>query len=191
MTPRALLDANVVYSIRVTDLLLTLAEHGLFEPMWSDEILAEALEALLRVPGRDDAAVRRRFDSMNGAFPDARVTGYGEAEDTLELPDPKDRHVLAAAIVGRAPILLTWNGKHFPQEKTVAHGVSVRTPDDFMLMLLAADSDSVLSALFEVIDRLENPPLTLDMALDNLAGEGCDRFVSKVRSLLSVVPFGS
>lgn len=38
----AFLDANIIYSITLTDTLLTMSEHNLLFPLWSPEVLLEA-----------------------------------------------------------------------------------------------------------------------------------------------------
>ena len=74
---------------------------------------------------------------MDAAVPDARVDGYQELVESLSLPDPDDRHVLAAAITAQADVLITWNLRHFPQETVSAAGIEVLTPDDLICRLLA------------------------------------------------------
>ena len=51
---------------------------------------------------------------MDEATRDSLVTGYEPLIASLTLPDPDDRHVLAAAIAGRCDVIVTQNLKHFP-----------------------------------------------------------------------------
>ena len=51
---------------------------------------------------------------MNAHVRDALVTGFKQLIEILALPDPDDRHVLAAAIKGRADLIVTTNLKDFP-----------------------------------------------------------------------------
>jgi hypothetical protein len=98
----ALLDANVLYPAPIRDILMQLAVEDLFHAKWTADIHREWIEALLRhEPQRDRAALERTRALMDTAVRDALITGYETLIETLELPDPDDRHVLAAAIVGR------------------------------------------------------------------------------------------
>ena len=92
----AVLDACVLVPIALADTLLRVAEKGLYRPLWSDRILAEAQAATEEIHPGIDAG--KRFAQMREAFDDAVVTGWKELEPGLLLPDEDDRHVLAAAI---------------------------------------------------------------------------------------------
>jgi len=104
----ALLDANVLYPAPMRDLLLQLAVTDLFKARWSADIHREWIEALLREqPHRDRASLERTRDLMDRHTRDALVLGYEALIPTLTLPDPGDRHVLAAAITGRCDVIVT------------------------------------------------------------------------------------
>jgi hypothetical protein len=51
---------------------------------------------------------------MNEAVRDCLVSGYEALIEGLKLPDPADRHGLAAAIKAGAQVIVTSNLKHFP-----------------------------------------------------------------------------
>src|ERR1700722_4057412 len=97
----AVLDACVLVPIALADTLLRVAEKGLYRPLWSGRILAEAQAATEEIHPGIDAA--KRFAQMREAFDDALVSGWEELEGGLSLPDQDDRHVLAAAIRGGRP----------------------------------------------------------------------------------------
>ena len=106
--PTALLDANVLYPAGLRDLLLRLADRYLFAPLWSADIHAEWMRSLLADRPDIDAGVLDRTRAvMDEHFPDAVVTGYEAIAAGLDLPDPGDRHVLAAAIHGGADMIVT------------------------------------------------------------------------------------
>ena len=95
----ALCDACVLYPAPLRDLLMYLAQAGLFRARWTEAIHREWIENLLEnEPKRDRARLERTRDLMNEAIPDCLVTDYEELIAALTLPDPDDRHVLAAAI---------------------------------------------------------------------------------------------
>ena len=92
------LDANVIYSITLTDVLLTLAEHDLFLPLWSPNVLQEAQEAASRtLPDAAQQAFRKRLIMMDQAFPESSIHVEESEWSQFDQPDPDDRHVLAAA----------------------------------------------------------------------------------------------
>ena len=51
---------------------------------------------------------------METSFPDALVTDWESLIDAVHLPDPGDRHVVAAARAGRADVIVTDNVADFP-----------------------------------------------------------------------------
>ena len=103
----ALLDANVLYPAPLRDLFLQLAVTDLFKTKWSADIHREWIEALLRnEPQRDRLALERTRDLMDKATRDSLIAGYESLIPALSLPDPNDRHVLAAAIVGHCDVIV-------------------------------------------------------------------------------------
>ncbi len=114
----AVLDACVLYPAPIRDILLNLAEQDLFSPKWSETIQEEWLRNLiLNRPDLTRKKLERTVKAMNGAFPKAMVKSFNSLISSLELPDPDDRHVLAAAIKSEANLIITFNLKDFPQKK--------------------------------------------------------------------------
>src|SRR5215211_6255740 len=114
----AILDANVLIKARPRDTLLRAAERSLYRPLWSEEILGEVernLADMRAKKGHPDPAgdARRVVDTLRKVFPEALVEGY-EALTGSMTNDPKDRHVLAAAVVSQAQAIITENLKDFP-----------------------------------------------------------------------------
>jgi PIN domain-containing protein len=124
----AVLDACVLVPIALADTLLRVAEKGLYRPLWSDRILAEAQAATEEIHPGIDAS--KRFAQMREAFDDALVTGWEELEGGLSLPDQDDRHVVAAAIRGGAQGIITANAKDFPAPSLEPLGLEAVHPDD-------------------------------------------------------------
>ena len=114
----ALLDANVLYPAGLRDFLLRLADRYLYTPLWSADIHAEWMRNLLvDRPDLSGDMLERTRAVMDGHFPEAVVTGYEAVAAGLDLPDAGDRHVLAAAIHGRADVIVTRNLRHFPADR--------------------------------------------------------------------------
>jgi hypothetical protein len=85
---------------------------------------------------------------MNSAFPDAMVTGYDNLIVSMT-NDPKDRHVLAAAVQCGAHSVISNNVKHFPQESLAAYGLECLTANDFLTHQYHLNPDAFISVLVE------------------------------------------
>ncbi|NOZ52417.1 MAG: PIN domain-containing protein [Gammaproteobacteria bacterium] len=114
---RAVLDANVLYSYFMRDLLLSLFANKLYEAKWTDRINGEWVEHLLEnKPNLERDNIERTVQLMNKISPSPiiELEDYEGLIETLDLPDKNDRHVLAAAIASKASNIVTWNLKDFP-----------------------------------------------------------------------------
>lgn len=168
-----LFDANVLYPAPMRDALMQLAVTDLFKAKWTADIHREWIEALLRnEPHRDRTALERTRDLMDQATRDCLVTGYESLIPALTLPDEDDRHVLAAAIVGRCDAIVTQNLKHFPAEALAPYGIETQHPDDFFCNQLFLAPGVVSSALRKARERLKNPPYSAEDYLSILTQQG-------------------
>ena len=180
----AFLDANVLFPAATRSVLLELARKKTYRLLWTDQVHDEWMRNLAaRFPLIPPAKIARMRSLMEGYVNDATVTGYEPLMATLVLPDPDDRHVLAAAIHGRASIIVTSNLRDFPDTALAAHGITAMTADTFALQLLALDRDGVLEALEGDRADMRNPPLTAEAYLDALANSGMKAFADTVRPL--------
>ena len=169
----ALLDANILYPAPVRDIFLELAAGDLFRAKWSTDIHREWIDALLRnEPHRDRAALDRTRDLMDRATRDCLVAGYETLIPTLQLRDPDDRHVLAAAIVGRCDAIVTFNLRDFPEAALTPYGIEVWHPDRFLTDHLDLRPDPFREAVRKIRTRLIAPPVSVDDYLATLAGLG-------------------
>ena len=116
---------NVIFPIVIRDLLFWFAYYELYTPKWSATIFEEWKEVMIR-KGVSLEEANKRTQRANLAFPDALVTNYEKLIDSLELPDVKDRHVLAAAIKSNANVIVTNNLKDFPEEYLNSFGVKLK-----------------------------------------------------------------
>ena len=145
--PTALLDANALYPAGLRDVLLRLADRGLYRPLWSTRIHEEWTRSVLRDrPDLTPEQLARTRGLMDRHFPDALVSGFEARIDGLSLPDPDDRHVLAAAIHGGADLIVTANLADFPPAALGRHGVTALDSDAFATALLKRDPGAVVAA---------------------------------------------
>jgi len=173
----ALLDTCSIWGAYLCDTLLSIAAAGAYRPLWSAAILDELHRGLVEC-GIDDDAVKRRISDMRRAFPGADVAGYESLIDSMTC-DPKDRHVLAAAVRGGAEVLVTFNLKDFPLAATDPFDVTVVHPDDFLLGQLDLYPGLVIVALQAQADRYTRPPTSVPELLARLAAAGVPRFAAE------------
>lgn len=184
----ALLDANVLYPAPLRDILLQLAVEDLFRAKWTDDIHREWIEALLRnEPHRDRAVLERTRDLMNTAVRDALITGYEPLVTALNLPDPDDRHVLAAAIAGRCDVIVTQNLQDFPPDVLHNFGVEAQHPDDFLANHLNLAPGKFCAAIRKVRTRLKNPPYSVENYLATLTRQGLVITVSELEQFAQLI----
>lgn len=182
--PTVLLDANVLYPAPLRDLLLQLALADLFRAKWTNAIHDEWIGSVLADrPDLTRPQLERTRGLMNAHVRDCLVTGFEALVAALELPDPNDRHVLAAAIVGRADMILTFNLKDFPQRHTAPYRIAAQHPDAFVARLLELDERRVCGAVRECRQRLRSPPKTVAGYLDTLAAQRLPATVSRLRGM--------
>lgn len=161
----ALLDTCVLYPSILRNVLLEAAHQQLYRAHWSTKVLVE-LERNLRQSGRSDNYIQRLCATMNEAFPEAVVDVDEDLARSLAC-DPKDRHVLAAAISSRSEILVTLNTKDFPMTATAPFGVDVLRPDDFLLDLFELSRPRMMACLEAVANRHKRFPCTLEEMLQS------------------------
>lgn len=166
----AVLDASVLYPLPLRDTLLRIAETELYDAYWSERILDEVARNLVADGRATDDQARRLTDAMTAAFDGAAVAG--DAVNRLEpvmTNDEKDRHVLAAAGVSDAQVVVTLNLKDFPVEACEPFAVDPLHPDVFLLDLYSLDPDEVYEAVGRQAAVLRRPPMKLDELLERLA----------------------
>lgn len=167
MSSLALLDACILVPQRLSSLLLTMAEHGLYEPRWSEPILTETERALVEKLHLSPDLARRRLQAMRTAFPEAGIVGFDHLIPGLHC-DQKDRHVLAAAISGGGDVLVTNNVKHFPVEACEPYDLQVQDADQFLTNLLMSEGAACRQAIEHEAGRSRRPPLTVELLLAGL-----------------------
>lgn len=171
----AMLDTSGLWPSLQRDFLLSLAIEGLYRPLWSTAILDElSHHEAQKLVGRGHepaAAVHRAqhlVDQMSAAFDDAVVVNWESLEGTFGLPDVDDEHVVAAALVGGADVIVTSNLKDFPPQQ-IPQPLKVISPAQFAADTVAVSPDNARQAVIAMATRFVRPPSALDEILDHLA----------------------
>lgn len=183
----AILDANVLYPTLVRDLLLSLATVDLYHARWTDDIHSEWTRNLAQ--DRPDIADKlpQVVAAMNEAVPDCIVENYRPLISGLELPDPNDRHVLAAAIAGHADAIVTFNLADFPMDITLKHGIEVQHPDDFVMNQLQLQELVAIEAMKRMRARWKNPPRSASDLIAALEQRGLPLTASHLRQASELI----
>ena len=165
----ALLDASVLHPWVVCDLLLRLAERGLYRPAWSAEILDELVGSLTRRQPDHEEQFRRRRERMEAAFAEAMTHQPGRFTSAVpDEVDAGDRHVVAAAFAAQADVIVTNNVRHFAPDRLAETGLLVHTADEFLVHQWWLDSAGVLEELAAMAASTSRPALTAAHVLESL-----------------------
>lgn len=182
----AIYDACVLYPAPLRDVLMQLALTDLFRARWTDKIHDEWIRNLLKKrPDLTLEQLNRTRELMNSQVRDCLVTDYEYLIPNLELPDAGDTHVLAAAIVGKADVIVTSNLNDFPQSILNRYNLEAKHPDDFIADLLDLKPLKVMDAIEICHKRLRNPPKLWDEYLETLLKQRLSISVSMMRQLRS------
>ena len=162
----AFVDACSLASALKRNLLLSLAEAEFFRLRWSSRVLDEteaAIEEILNGKGVADAAARakRARASMEAAFEDAMVTDFDNfLPAAAHIPDPGDRHVVAAAVKTQAAMLVTENLKDFPADVLYDLNMEAKSADAFIADTIALDKARAVAAIRPMRERFKRPEMT-------------------------------
>ena len=184
MTPVAFLDASVLYPSTIRSVLMFLAAFDAFRAQWSEDIHREWTAALARDrPDLDAKRIARTRALMEAHLPNAMVTGYQRRIANLVLPDPDDRHVLAAALHCKADVIVTSNLKHFPKAVLSKHCIFAQLPDDFVCDLIVADRDRAGLAFAADRARMVNPPHSVAEYIAGIDAGGLKKSATLLRNV--------
>lgn len=183
----AILDANVLYPNTLRNLLLSLASDGLYHAKWTTEITQEWSRNL--VADRPDIAskIDRLVELVNLSVQDCLVEGYEYIIPTIELPDLNDRHVVAAAVVGHADAIVTFNLKDFPAELIDKFGVDVQHPDDFLMNQLQLRQFDALEVMRKVRGRYRNPQLSAKEFIELVSRNGLPQTAQYLQTHMGLI----
>jgi predicted nucleic acid-binding protein len=179
-----LYDANVLYPNTLRDLLIRIAQSGMVQAKWSNAILDEMASALQRNrPDIQAEKLERLRTLMNKAVRDCLVTGYEPLIEGLKLPDPDDRHVLAAAIKSGAQVIVTRNLKDFPDADLAPWNIQAKSPDEFVLDQVHTDIRVVAASVRQIADSRTNPPEAIEDVLGQLERDGLVESVAALHAI--------
>jgi predicted nucleic acid-binding protein len=182
------LDACVLYPAPLRSFLMYLALTGLYRPRWTAEIHEEWMRSVLKnFPDMTRQQVERIRDLMDAHVRNCLVSGYQTLIPTLELPDPDDRHVLAAAIHVEADAILTFNLRDFPSEVVFRYGIKVLHPDEFLSLQLDLAPEVLCAAGRTQRAALKNPPLSPEEFLRSLGKQGLPKTVAGLKRYVDLL----
>jgi hypothetical protein len=177
-------DACVLYPAPLRDLLIRVALTGVVRARWTEQILDECFRSILA--DRPDLTVEklaRTRAAMNRAIPDVLVTGHESLIGGIALPDPDDRHVVAAAIRAGAQAIVTANLRDFPKDTLAPLGLEAVHPDDFVLDSIDLAPGLICAAVAAQAGALKNPTTTTAELLETLQRNGLVQSVARLREL--------
>lgn len=155
----ALLDACVLHPMAMADALMSLASAGLYAAKWSRTIEDEWIESIERRRPDLTGKLEYRRDQMREAVLDWEVqeTAWRSVMGGLDLPDPDDVHVLAAALAGHADCIVTVNLRDFPIEVVGPLGIEIIHPDQFIVAQWDLDQLVAVAAFKRMRARWRKP----------------------------------
>lgn len=187
--PAIFADTNVLFSAALRDILIELAAARVIRLYWSEAVLDELGETILAArPTTPKTRLASRRAAMTAALPDANVVPAPDRVLVAKLPDPRDEHVLAAALDGGCTTLLTFNLKDFPAEQLALEDADMTAvhPDTFLLTLLTTTAAPVIKVIEDVRQKLVAPPMPWPDYLASLARSGLPQTAELLRHLFRV-----
>lgn len=178
----AVLDACVLYPFHLRNILVQAAVDRLVEARWTDAIHDEWIRNLMAATSTIPAGrleTTRRL--MNQALPAATVEGYAAHIPVVNLPDPEDRHVVAAAIAAGASVILTWNLRHFPARELRRFGLHKETPDTFLSGLYDETPALLIGSLASARRNLSRTRVSAAAFIDVLANQRLVELAKRVK----------
>jgi hypothetical protein len=182
LPPIVLYDANLLYPFHLRNLLVQLGVHHIVAPRWTAAIHDDWIGSLVAAGRAPRERLLRTRNIMEQVLPEANISGYEHRIAGLTLPDPRDRHVLAAAIHTHAETILTFNLKDFPTAALAPFGLIATDPDAFLCDLHIADPEAIVATVDAARMNLSQTAPTAAAFIDALERQRLVRFASQLRS---------
>jgi predicted nucleic acid-binding protein len=182
----AFIDANVFYGARLRSLVLFVAQSKLYRARWSERVHDEWIDAVVRKTKRPSVtrdSLQSTREDMNAAVLDCLVENYEHLEVGLQLPDAKDKHVLAAAIHGHASTIVTFNLKDFPNNYLAQFKIHATHPDQFLIDAYYISPDHFIEAVRLDFLHYKYPPLTFAEYIEALRNAGVPKLAEILAEL--------
>ena len=181
-------DSCVLYPAPLRDLLMRLAMTGLYQAKWTEEIHKEWMRNLLK--NRPDLT-RERLENTRSKMDlhatDCLINEYEDLIEGLHLPDPHDRHILAAAIKASAQTILTYNLSDFPSKSISKYGIAAQHPDEFLRHLLDLAPAKVIRTVQETRLSLKKPPKSAHEYLTILEQQSLPQTVAFLKEYVALI----
>lgn len=175
------LVACVLIPAALRDTLLRAAEYDLYRPQWSEDILQEVQRNLVKHNLTDETRARSLVEAINDTFPEARVRSYQPLVPAMS-NHTKDRHVLAAAVVSHAQVIVTTNLRHFSPKALAPYAIEAQSPDEFLKNLFHVSPSVMNNIIIDQAADLQNPPVPVEVILDLLSAQQAPSFVELIRA---------
>ena len=180
-------DACVLYPAPVRDMLMEIAISDQVQAKWTDRIHEEWIFNLVKHRPEIEKRIQRTRTLMDAAIPDALVRDYESLIEGVTLPDPRDSHVLAAAIKCGAQIIVTANLKDFPQAYLVPYGIEAVHPDEFIEYQFGLNQSTVIACAKRIRARLQNPEKSAEEYLEILSASGLPVTAGILREFMEII----
>ncbi len=155
-----ILDSCVLYPMYLRDTLLRAAEAGLYRVHWSSEILDGALRNLVINQKMQIEQVHRLEMQINKAFPDAMLNVTDRLIPCMDNHEG-DRHVLAAALIAKADVIVTENLRHFPEAILNQYQIEAKSADQFLTDLYDLFPSEMRQIIQIQANDLKKPPMSV------------------------------
>jgi len=183
----AVLDACVLFSRLQRDVLLSLAHADLYTARWTQDIEREWASSLVeKYPDAADK-IPRLVEHMREAIPDCLIVDYAPLITSIQLPDERDRHVLAAAIRGNADAIVSLNTKDFPASVLATFDIEIQTPDQFVLNQIMLNPPKALTAIKKMRERWERPSMLAADMVDLFEKRQLAQTAAHLRDVLDLI----
>ncbi len=178
---RVVLDSCVLYPMYLRDTLLCAAEANLYRPHWSEKILGDAIRNLIEDGRMTQQKAERLEQQIKTSFPEAEIS-----VTSLLLPcmpnHEGDRHVLAAALIAKAHVIVTDNLRHFPSEALEPFRIEAQSPDRFLTSLFDLFPESMSEVISRQVSAMRKPPMTVLNFLE-LLEKAVPTFATRMRDI--------